>query len=290
MPYLLLKGSPMLLRTAAAMFLLCASCHGFCDTLIPAIYRTYVSAGNTDYRADSHQGSGTVASSLAYSPNSYSSFLGRATAGPNHLGASASIQTSADQFGYGAGQTYSDARLVDTLRVSGPARGYLDIIVDVNGSIAKNTGGNGDLSTDAELDLTLGFPEDACADPAGSGCGQLVNGTNDFLLPYLVDGSGNVTLQMDLLAVANCGTSRASGTNTCSAQVNYFDTAEIASITVTDADRNAIAGDSVTSLSGVNYSTVDPPPTSVSSTPEPSTFALLGTGVLCLASKLRRRR
>ena len=283
------RGLTMVLRTAAALFLLSASCQGVCDTLIPGVYSASVSAGYIDYRSDSHQGSGSVAASLAYSLNSYSTFIGQATAGPNHLGASASIQVSADQSGYGAGQTYSVASLKDTLRVSGPSRGYLDIKVDVNGSIATSVAGNGDQSTDAELGLTLGFPEGACSDPAGDGCQQLVTGANDFLLPYLVDDSGDVTLLMDLLTIANCGTSRASGTNTCFAKVNYFDTAEIASITVTDADRNAIAGDFVTSLSGVNYSIVSPPPTPISATPEPSTFALLGTGVLCLASKLRRR-
>jgi hypothetical protein len=71
--------------------------------------------------------------------------------------------------------------------------------------------------------------------------------------------------------------------NSCFAQSSV--SAQIASITVDDANGNPIPGATVMALSGVDYTL----PQQVA-TPEPSSFILLGTGMICVVGTMMRRR
>jgi hypothetical protein len=92
-------------------------------------------------------------------------------------------------------------------------------------------------------------------------------------------------LSSDLDTIGDCDFT---GTGSCNVQTSFFDTAQITSIALVDANGNPINNTSISFSSGTNYNAI-PSDIPTNATPEPSTLALLGSGLVRAAAMAGRR-
>jgi hypothetical protein len=274
---------------ASALTCLLFSAAGYADSLVPAEYGVNVITDPSGIVSQSGSSavSLTVGTPSAFPPSSGIEFA-QASAAPNYLsvyGISSILPTFAINANYG-NFVESVASLSDTFFLANsPATGFLDIGVDILE--------NGILSVDAYIatELLLGaypFEGNPCAffssGTIPSECGSLQDGLNYFLVPYSMSSEDTVEFVETLISTDYCYELVATPEdNSCFAQSSV--SAQIASITVDDANGNPVPGATVMALSGVDYTL----PQQVA-TPEPSSFILLGTGIICVVGAMMRRR
>jgi hypothetical protein len=265
-----------------------------------AIYNAQLDGGHGD-----QTGSSTVSvsyGSLLPLPGTFTNIFAQAIAGPNDIGVYGNVSAAgnpAKPDNAQEGETTEFASLSDSLYLqNAPANGVLALYVNVNGSIitmGQQTNGCDNLLANcaqyaqAQVELFANdFYGSGCVIlDAGTtqppGCGLLAEGVNPFQLPY----SGNVVpLQLAFDATVDCGAWYDSYTNfegSCFAITDFLDTAQISSIVVEDANGNPVFGASATSLSGVNYSLSESP------VPEPSSLALLSSGLIGIVGLIGRK-
>jgi hypothetical protein len=105
-----------------------------------------------------------------------------------------------------------------------------------------------------------------------------------FTESFAIAGSGKVPVSIELRTYAAC----LIGTSTvCDASSDYYDTATVISLAVFDSQGNPVNEAVITAASGTDYNNLTNSSPVV--TPEPSTLALLGTGLAGIASAARRR-
>jgi PEP-CTERM motif len=264
----------------------------FGDPIIPA---TYTASTSIPGAGASQTGSSTQSvvldTSGLFSPNPFGRSTGAAVAGPNDLGVYGLAAGSADLTNPGGGSAQSIATFSDTLAVSGPSTGFLDVTEDIEGDSIDLNFGSGSSLTETFLRL-FANQGNACVNSISNGdsiagCGILEDGPNNtFLLPYTLASNGTTTFGGEFFTFDNCSAAAASGFNSCFGQASFLDTAQIVSITVEDSNGNLVPGATVTSLSGVDYSL----PVQPTATPEPSTLVLLGTGLAGMGSAFLKRR
>jgi hypothetical protein len=265
------------------------SAYGYADPILPAFYTVDVGSdlfGNS-YQAGSSTVSASIGTLLAFPP-APGIALSQAIAGPNELGVYGGVSLLPTNITAGT-NVQSIATLNDVLLLSNsPAAGLLDIVVDIHGSSLILDYGTGYALTDTYLRL-YASPSSACVSLISDGgiipgCGVLEDGLNHFLLPYILSPGDTVSFGEEFVTSDYCDTTAAWGYNSCFGQASFLDTAQIASITVDDANGSPVSGATVSSLAGVDYTL--PPQTA---TPEPSSFILLGTGIIAVMGAMRRK-
>jgi hypothetical protein len=230
---------------------------------------------------------GTSTVSLIYSSTATASLpfsAVTATAGPNHLGVYAGVGATA---GVAAGAS-EDAQVwaysTDHLLLqNAPQNGYLSLLVSVLGSTLIESNGTGYGQADVQFRASTSAGS-ACEwnGVNGAGCGPYIPGLALLQVPYALASDDTTIFGEELMSYNYCDVSDGSTGGNCSSQSFFFDTAQIASITVEDANGHVVPGATVTSLAGVNYSL----PQTV--TPEPSSLVLFGSGLLGFAILSRR--
>jgi hypothetical protein len=278
-----------------ALTCLLSSSAGLADSVIPADYSpaSYsVDVRSSVFGTDTQLGPSTVTASVGEPlpfPKTPGLALAQAIAGPNDLGVYGGASASSSGSASAGTNVRSLGYFIDNLFLTdGPSTGFLRIAVDVRGDSTILNYGNGYAVADTELRFYLGGTGGPCAslvsDGSYTGCEPLEDGLNYFLVqyePYDLLLGHTLELEEEFITSDSCDAEAGLGYNACFGQASY--TAQIASITVDDAHGNAISGATVTSLSGVDYSLPQ------AATPEPSSFILLGTGMLCLVVKMRRK-
>ena len=255
-----LGGELMIVRILASVLTcLLFSAAGYADSLVPAAYGVQVQVVTEPPVMASQYGSSavslTVGTPSAFPPSSGIEFA-QASAAPNYLsvyGISSILPTFVIDANYG-NLVESVASLSDTFFLANsPATGFLDVGVDVLE--------NGILSVDADIgtELLLGaypFEGNPCAFFSSGTipreCGSLQDGLNYFLVPYSMSSEDTVEFVETLISTDYCYELVATPEdNSCFAQSSV--SAQIASITVDDANGNPVPGATVMALSGVDY-------------------------------------
>lgn len=269
----------LLLLTVATM--VSSIIPAFCDPIpsSPALYQVSASIGNSEISQNDF--ANTIQVSIGGPlpiPGSSSNGLAQAIAGPNQLG----VYASTSGTGYPDAVAEATASLTDSLYITGaPAKGYLALYLDINGSSLFIDQNGGTAIADVMI-----ASDGACLadfDPlGGSSCGQrFYEGSNVLNSPF--NNNGNNIIGLNLYITAEDGCFAPGPLESCFAQSEFYDTVQIASIIVEDANGNPVPDATVTSLSGVDYSL----PITVA--PEPSTFVLLGTGLIGIVGGTQRR-
>jgi hypothetical protein len=199
-----------------------------------------------------------------------------------HSGSSgvASCNVPANFNCYGvAGGANSSASFEDTFNITGgPASGFLDLSVVADGTGEVTCIGP---QAAAACASSFGYAQLGAGNPVffngirEQGIG-LSPGTNDINVwfPFAaVDGVAQVTNGLSLLTGIQC---YVADNTSCSAYVNFSDTAYVAGLSVLDANGNPVSGAIVTAESGTDYNGIQVP----APVPEPSTLLLMSTAFL----------
>jgi hypothetical protein len=263
------------------------------------IYTVSIPGGGT-------QTSGTPVSesigSALPNPSSQTWVFEQALAGPNEIGVladTAAYAVGVDSNGVGnfvASGAGAYAQFQDSLYLAGsPDTGILALKVNVSGlgfTQSQNLGfASGFLGVYGGSDLPTP-PSGSCVvfafggDSGASDCGSVVGAINLLNVPYVLQAGDTAPLSLSFEADDECAT-QASGDNgylvgSCSALLEYIDTAEITSIVVEDSSGNPVPGATATSLNGIDYNL---PPSTI---PEPGSIVLLASGLVGVARLIKR--
>jgi hypothetical protein len=154
----------------------------------------------------------------------------------------------------------------------------LEAVISLSGTESVSCVGQvaGEICSYASVSYQVGFIDDGQL----SQCIVTAAGSCTVLTP--VDEASLVGFQGLLAVSASSVIDGADGGAITNA--SYFDTAIVDSLLLVDANGNPISGGDIISASGTNYNDLSEPPVS---TPEPSSFLLLGTGLLILVGVTR---
>lgn len=190
-----------------------------------------------------------------------------------------------------AGGANSTASFEDTFNITGgPASGFLDLFVVADGTGEVTCIGP---QAAAVCGVSFGYAQLEGGNPVFfNGVREqstgLSPGTNDISVwfPFTaVDGVAQVTDGLSLNTGIQC---YAADNTSCSANVDFSDTAYVAGISVLDANGNPVSGAIVSAESGTDYSNIQVP----AEVPEPSTrlTLLLMSAALLGCCIVRSRR
>jgi hypothetical protein len=202
---------------------------------------------------------------------------------PNPLGGGVATGASASA-------SFTDTFTVTTSQVSS---GFIDFTDEVDGNSSVTGSGTfaGALGSNPNNPYYSSFDEtyiyvNSVLNPSNSlGADYfifLTNGTTlaTISIPFITSEGGSFTVTLN--TVDSCGIG---GGSSCTVINNYFDTSTITGYSLTDSSGNPING-TVGFGSGTNYDAI-PSDTPSAVTPEPSSLALLGTGIFGLAVAVR---